>query len=145
MRQQLLKAGLVENAVAAARDKLNEAEQKSKAVLRCDQFQPDKGCDVEVRYIFQVARTKPPALVFTQMLGAFEIASTDPRVVGLNLVELEDNATAMNDFRLHMRMLDYLKSIYSRVHITLHAGELAPGLVPPDGLLFHIRDSVQTG
>jgi adenosine deaminase len=31
------------------------------------------------------------------------------------------------------------------VHITLHAGELAPGLVPPDGLRSHIRDSVEVG
>jgi adenosine deaminase len=31
------------------------------------------------------------------------------------------------------------------VHITLHAGELAPGLVPPDGLRFHIREAVEVG
>jgi adenosine deaminase len=31
------------------------------------------------------------------------------------------------------------------VHITLHAGELAPGLVPPDGLRFHIREAVDLG
>ena len=145
MRQQLLKAGLVEKAVAAAKQNLDQAEQKSNQVLRCGQPQPDKGCDVEVRYIFQVGRMNPPGQVFAQMLAAFEIANDDSRVVGLNLVQPEDNATAMNDFRLHMRMLDYLKTIYSRIHITLHAGELAPGLVPPDGLLFHIRDSVQTG
>jgi adenosine deaminase len=77
-------------------------------------------------------------------MAAFEIASHDSRVVALNLVRPEDHPTAMGDFR-HMRMLDYFHSIYSRVHITLHAGELAPELVPPEGLLFHIRDSVQTG
>ena len=114
-------------------------------MLRCGQAQPDKGCDVEVRYIFQVGRTNSPRQVFAQMLGAFEIASDDSRVVALNLVQPEDNLTAMKDFSLHMRMLDYFHSIYSRVHITLHAGELAAGLVPPEGLLFHIRDSVQTG
>jgi adenosine deaminase len=31
------------------------------------------------------------------------------------------------------------------VHISLHAGELAPGLVPPDGLKFHIREAVELG
>jgi adenosine deaminase len=31
------------------------------------------------------------------------------------------------------------------VHISLHAGELAPGLVPPDGLSFHIREAVELG
>jgi adenosine deaminase len=145
MRQQLLKAGLVEKAVAAARKTLDQAEQTSKEIRRCGQAQPDKACDVEVRYIFQVGRMNPPAQVFAQMLAAFEIANDDSRVVGLNLVQPEDNEIAMKDFGLHMRMLDYLKSIYSRIHITLHAGELAPGLVPPEGLLFHIRDSVQIG
>jgi len=41
--------------------------------------------------------------------------------------------------------VDYAKSIYPNVHITLHAGELAPGLVPPDGLRFHIREAVELG
>jgi adenosine deaminase len=31
------------------------------------------------------------------------------------------------------------------VHITLHAGEIAPGLVTPDGLRFHIREAVELG
>jgi len=31
------------------------------------------------------------------------------------------------------------------VHVTLHAGELAPGLVPPDGLRSHIRESIEVG
>ena len=145
MRQQLLKGGLVEKVVAAAKQNVDQAEQKANEVLRCGQAQPDKGCDVEVRYIFQVGRTNSPGQVFAQMLAAFEIASDDSRVVALNLVQPEDNPTAMKDFRLHMRMLDYFHSIYSRVHITLHAGELAEKLVPPEGLLFHIRDSVQTG
>jgi len=29
------------------------------------------------------------------------------------------------------------------VHISLHAGELAPGLVPPEGLRFHIRQAIE--
>jgi adenosine deaminase len=44
-----------------------------------------------------------------------------------------------------MEMLDYLHSVYPKVHISLHAGELAPGLVPPDGLKFHIREAVELG
>jgi adenosine deaminase len=42
-------------------------------------------------------------------------------------------------------MLDLLHSVYPTVHISLHAGELAPGLVPPDGLRFHIRQAVELG
>jgi len=42
-------------------------------------------------------------------------------------------------------MIDYLHGIYPKVHITLHAGELAMGLVPPEDLTFHIRASVERG
>ena len=42
-------------------------------------------------------------------------------------------------------MVDFARKLYPSVHITLHAGELAPGLVPPEGLLFHIRDAVELG
>jgi adenosine deaminase len=51
----------------------------------------------------------------------------------------------MRDFSLHMRLLDYLHSVYPKVQVTLHAGELAPGLVPPEGLRFHIRESIERG
>ena len=41
-----------------------------------------------------------------------------------------------------MRMVDFLHRLYPEVHVSLHAGELAPGLVPPEGLCFHIRLAV---
>ena len=44
-----------------------------------------------------------------------------------------------------MKMLDYLHGVYPNVHISLHAGELAMGLVPPESLRFHIRDSIERG
>jgi len=69
----------------------------------------------------------------------------DDTWVGINFVKPEDGFVSMRDYTLQMRMLDYLHSIYPRVHITLHAGELAPGLVPPEGLRFHIRQAVETG
>ena len=35
--------------------------------------------------------------------------------------------------------------LYQRVHIALHAGELAEGLVAPESLAFHIRQAVELG
>jgi adenosine deaminase/adenosine deaminase CECR1 len=145
MRQQLLRAGLIEKAVGAGKRALDKAEENAKKALRCGQTQADAGCNVEVRYIFQVGRTNSPVQVFAQMLAAFELPNYDTRIVGLNLVQPEDNQVAMRDFSLQMKMLDYFHSIYSQVHIALHAGELAPGLVPPEALRFHIRDSVEIG
>ena len=51
----------------------------------------------------------------------------------------------MRDFTLQMRMIDYLHGIYPNVRISLHAGELSPGMVPPEGMRFHIRQSVELG
>jgi adenosine deaminase len=42
-----------------------------------------------------------------------------------------------------MQMLAYLHRRYPKVHLALHAGELVEGLVPPEGLRFHVRDSVE--
>jgi adenosine deaminase len=57
----------------------------------------------------------------------------------------EDWYVPIHDFNEHMAMIDYLHRVYPRVHITLHAGELAMGLVPPEDLAFHIRASVERG
>jgi len=51
----------------------------------------------------------------------------------------------VRDFSLHMQMVKYLHGQYPKVHISLHAGELAFGQVPPDVLRFHIRDSIEAG
>ena len=59
------------------------------------------------------------------------------------MVMPEDYYVPMHDFPLHMRMMQYLHSQYPNVHVALHAGELVEGLVPPEGLRFHVRDSVE--
>jgi adenosine deaminase len=100
---------------------------------------------VRVRYIFQVLREFPKEQVFAQTLAGFMLANEDPRVVAVNFVQPEHGLTAMRDYHLHMRMVDYMHRLYPRVHIALHAGELASGLVPPEGLRFHIREAIEIG
>jgi adenosine deaminase len=77
------------------------------------------------------------------MVTGFTLAN-DPnsKVVGLNLVQGEDGLASMENFSVHMKMLQALRPLYPRAHLSLHAGELAPGMVPPNGLTFHVRESV---
>jgi adenosine deaminase len=100
---------------------------------------------VTVRYISQVARARPPEQVFAEMLAGFELATAEPRVAGLNLVQPEDDPIAVRDFSLQLSMLDFLHGLYPAVRIALHAGEIVEGLVPPEVLRFHIRDSIRQG
>jgi adenosine deaminase len=102
-------------------------------------------CNVRIHWLYQVLRGFPPQQVFAQTLLGFEVASADPDVVGINFVMPEDGRISMQDYHLQMQMLDYLHSVYPAVHITLHAGELAMGLVPPAGLRFHIREAIDLG
>ena len=48
----------------------------------------------------------------------------------------------MTNFNDQMAMFAYLRTLYPKVRLSAHAGELAPGLVPPEGLRNHIRDTV---
>jgi len=145
MRSRMLAAGMAK-VVADGRRNLDEGERKMREVLACAGPHPDPGCAITLRYLNQVLRAFPEEEVFAQMLAGFEIASADPRVVGINLVQSQDEYRALHDFELQLRMLDFLHRQYPRVHITLHAGELTPGEVKPEELLAsHIRQSIETG
>jgi adenosine deaminase len=149
LRQQLIDAGLRDE---VAKDRLDvlAAEAQRRELEHCGTPQAAPACRVEVRYIYQVLRAFPPEQVFAQTLLGFETVQAsmdahDDTWVGINFVQPEDGFVAMRDYTLQMKMLDYLHGVYPKVHITLHAGELAPGMVPPEGLRFHIRQAVELG
>lgn len=144
LRETLLKSGLPEEA-AADRRELDEALDARDRIENCGQPSARAACSVKIRYLYQVLRAFSPQQVFVQTLLAFEVASQDPHVVGLNFVQPEDAYMAMSEYHRQMLMLDYLHSVYPKVHISLHAGELAPGMVPPEGLTFHIREAIDLG
>lgn len=145
MRAKLLAAPGWADVVTQSRQRLDAYEARRRDVQKCATPAPDAGCQVVVRYLAQVGRATPPEEVFAQILAGFEIAASEPRVVGFNLVQPEDAPIAVRDFSLHMRMIDYLRPLYAKAHISLHAGELANGLVPPEVLRFHVRESVEKG
>ena len=148
-RQKLLDHGLRDE-VGADRDDTRAAEATRRQVEHCGTAQAAPACQVTVRYIYQILRGFPPEQVFAQTLLGFETVQAsmdahDDTWVGINFVMPEDGYVSMRDYTLQMHMLDYLHSVYPRVPISLHAGELAPGLVPPEGLHFHIRQAVELG
>ena len=129
--------------VAAARAEYDFAEAKMRAELSCGTAQAKPACDVAVHYLFFVLRTLPPAQVFAQIAFGYALAAADPRFVGINLVAPEDDPVALRDFALQMRMFQFFRARDPRIKLSLHAGELWLGLVPPSELGFHIRDTVE--
>ena len=142
MREDLLAHGLRDD-VPRARTEFDQAEAVRSQREHCGEKNEAPACRVQIRYLYQVLRGLPKQIVFAHTLLAFETASADPRVVGINYVQPEDGYTSMSDYALHMRIVAFLHGLYPKVHVSLHAGELAPGLVPPDGLCCHIRLAIK--
>jgi adenosine deaminase len=151
LRQSLLDRGLRDE-VAIDREDARSSEAQRRRIERCGTAQAAPACRVEVRSLYQVLRAFPPEQVFAQTLLGFETAQAsldapdpDGSFVGINFVQPEDGFISMRDYTVQMKMLEFLHSVYPQVRISLHAGELAPGLVPPEGLRFHIRQAVELG
>jgi adenosine deaminase len=156
LRDQLLAGGLREE-VPTDINELQSSLTTRDTVEQCDHVRDivgehDKACAIQIHFLYQILRAFPPQQVFAQTLLGFEVAEaalkanpSSPLVVGINFVQPEDHRIAMGDYHLQMQMLDYLHSVYPDVKLSLHAGELAPGIVPPDGLSFHIHEALDLG
>jgi adenosine deaminase len=142
LRSDLLARGLRDD-IAVASATIDKAESARRDREHCGQPQETPACKITIRYLYQVLRGFPKEQVFAQTLLGFEVASGDPRFVGINYVMPEDGLTSTADYAPQMKMVGFLHGLYPKVHISLHAGELAAGLVPPDGLCCHIRLAVE--
>jgi adenosine deaminase len=131
--------------ISAAREAMDEAEALRAKRERCGQPDETPGCRVQLRYLCQVLRGFPQQQVFAQTIFCFELATVDPRFIGINMVMPEDGYISMTDYAVQMQMVKFLHPLYPKVHISLHAGEIAPGLVPYEGLCCHIRLAVEQG
>ena len=96
-----------------------------------------------MRYQAYVLRLLAPSQVFSAMLAGFKAATQSELIVGVNIVGPENQSVPMHDYTLHMKMFRFLKTQYPGVKVALHAGELALGMVPPEGLKFHIAEAIE--
>ncbi|MEH1778498.1 MAG: adenosine deaminase [Nostoc sp.] len=142
MHRQLLKGGLTK-LVTLGSQQFAQLEREVPKTLGCGTPSAQPGCAVTVSYLQQTTRTKSPVEVFAQLAYAFALASSQKRVVGINLVGPEDNPIALRDYTLQMQMLQFFKRQFPNVKVALHSGELTLGLVPTEDLRFHIRQAVE--
>lgn len=141
-RKKLLEAGL--NQIIEKTDKkVNGLNTQVKQKLKCGTDQADPACQLTIRYQYFAFRDIPLPQFYAELLTAFGVADKNPSVVGINIVQPENWKIALRDYTKQMRMIAYLHTVYPKVNITLHAGELAFGQVPPKDLTFHIRQAIE--
>jgi adenosine deaminase/adenosine deaminase CECR1 len=95
-----------------------------------------------MRFLAYTSRNTSPEIVFSRLYTGFAAANAGKKVVGVNIVGAENHHIAMRDYGLHMNMFAFLKSQFPNVKLSLHAGELVLGMVPPEGLRSHISEAV---
>jgi len=133
----------IEPIVVQAKQILDTAEQQMRTTLGCATQSPEPACQITIRYQTYSLRTVSPQGVFAQMAYDFALTQADPRFVGVNIVAPEDNPVALRDYTLHMTMLAFFHQAHPGIKLSLHAGELAFGLVPPEELRFHIWQAME--
>jgi adenosine deaminase len=142
MEREITDSGQFDHSVTAAIAETDRDFAEMRRKLRCGTVDADRGCQVTIRIDHQVHRIGAPMSVFAELLLGFVLAERDPRVVGVNLVQSEDNPTAVREYQLQMRMIRYLHKVHPQAHVTLHAGELTSQIAERNALRSHIRDAV---
>lgn len=97
----------------------------------------------KMRFLAYTSRNSSPDVVFGRLYSSFAAAEKSNKIVGVNMVGPENHHIAMKDYSLHMNMLAFLRTQFPDVKLSLHAGELVLGMVPPEGLRYHITKAVK--
>ena len=135
-------AGLA-SVVAAAKAETDGMDASRNQLEHCGTAQATPACGVTVRYIFGVLRDFTPEQIFVQTLVGYELTKVDPEYVAVNYLRAEDWRGAIDEYATGMRILQWMRPQYPDAHLSLHAGELTEGVVPPEDLRDHIRQAVE--
>lgn len=120
---------------SAAVDAYVKSVESASSGIDDDQFR--------LRFLSYASRNSAPEKVFGHLYTSFAAAHRSQKIVGVNIVGPENGYISMRDYALHMKMFELLGKKFSDVKRSLHAGELVLGMVPPEGLRFHIDQAVK--
>ena len=113
--------------------------------LHCDTLPAQAACHIQVRFQAYARRVKSLDSVFAQALAGFAAADQATNIVGVNLLDIEDNDIAQRDYAKHMQIFNFLHQQYPKVSIALHAGELYPNTLASHTVRSPIRDAIMVG
>lgn len=153
-RDTLIKDPQFQVAIQSAVAGLDQVWSELRARWHCDTPYAEPACELTVRYLIQGTRTQSREYVLGQWVFGFELAQVEPRVVGINLAAPEEDTKSLQNYAEEMKAVRFLSRHNqqtpgrSPVHVSLHAGELIPQVLPvtaggPQDFLFHIRQAVE--
>ena len=114
--------------VSLAKTDIDGYLKKAYGALNCgDKRLATPGCGVTLTFQAAVNRNYELPKMFTQTALSFLLADALPdQVVGVNLVSGEDLGNSMEYFTAQMGIFTFFHTVYPKVNIALHGGELTP-------------------
>ena len=100
---------------------------------------------VRLRYIIGLRRLTDNATFFGEMACAMYLATRDPRIAGITILQAEDDLRARQHFDAQMAIIDFLWKRLGKPNMALHAGELTLRNTPLEVLRCRIRKSIELG
>lgn len=143
-REALLQSPQFQESVKRTVQAIERLKQEAHHLLGCEHHPDTPACQVKIKFQYHALREQPFPMMFAQALQGFLAASQSPDIVAVNLVQAEDSLSALEDYPKQMAAFGFLHQHYPKVHIALHAGELAEGTKPQDRR-FHIHDAIYKG
>ena len=139
-------------AIETSRSNINDWMAEVSKLLGCGTALASPACDVTVRWLLSGCRYAAREWVFGQFVFGFELAQVQPAMLGINLVKPEEGDNSLAYYDDEMLAAGVLRAANAAdpgrrpVHVSLHAGELVPAVMPvgqEKHLGFHIRHAVE--
>ncbi len=140
-REALLKNGLT-TIVNKTKIKIENIHKQVQNLMHCGTDKALPGCKVTIRYQYFTRRILPPKEYYAQIVTAFAVANSSPLIVAVNIVMPENWKASLKYYTTQMEMIGFLRKVYPKAHVTLHAGELAFGQVMPKYLTYHVSQAI---
>jgi adenosine deaminase len=96
----------------------------------------------KLRFQNYVTRFKQPTDVFVDLFASFHSSNNSNLICGVNIVGAENGENSMRDYWLHIQFYKFLEKKYPKVKYAIHVGELVSGMVQPENLGIHIKQSL---
>lgn len=96
----------------------------------------------KLRFLSYVSRNSKPDKIFSGLYSSFAADKASQKIVGVGFVGPENGYVALRDHYLHMKMFRFLKAKFPNAKLSMHAGELVLGMVPPEALTTHMNEAI---
>ena len=134
-----------DNYAATIAARIDTWEGEAEAIMQTGPALPPGIVYPDVTFVPYVLRMGPVRDFFVAVATSMAAINADERVVAMTIVGPEDLPDSNENFKAHMKIMDFLWRKMGQPRVTLHAGELVPEEATLVDMSDRIRSSIDVG